>query len=221
MLRRFNPLNYICHDLCDGFSINPHEKKDPFVAAARELDNSWDFQQELEEVKAYVRSVLEWNPVIVKSNHDVFIDRFLVDSDWRKETNKNSYLRYAYFRSTGVITNGVIPYELKKEFGNKVICLTEDDSFIVAENELGQHGHLGSGGAKGSPLQYKRLNVKTITGHTHSPMLEDGNMVVGTQTYRRLSYNSGLNGWANSNAIVHKNGKRQNLIIENGKYTNF
>jgi len=221
MLKRFNPKNYICHDLCDGYSINPHEKRDPFLAAKRELDNSWDFQKEIKEVISYLREVLEWNPIIVKSNHDIFIDRFLVDSDWRKENNKNSYLRYAYFRSTGVINNGVVPYEIEKEFKGLVKCLTEDSSFIVAGNELGQHGHLGAGGSKGSPLQYKRLNIKTITGHTHSPSLEDGNMVVGTQTYKRLGYTKGLNSWANSNAIVHKNGKRQNLIIENNKYTNF
>jgi hypothetical protein len=221
MLNRFNPKNYICHDLCDGYSINPHEKKDPFIAAQRELDSSWDFNREMQQVILYLRDVLQWNPVVVKSNHDIFIDRFLVDSDWRKENNKNAYLRYAYYRSIGVIKNGIVPYEIEKEFKGRVKCLTEDSSFIVAGNELGQHGHLGAGGSKGSPLQYKRLNIKTITGHTHSPLLEDGNMVVGTQTYTRLNYVKGLSSAANSNAIVHKNGKRQNLIIENGKYTNF
>ena len=221
MLRRFNPKNYVIHDLVDGYSVNPHERKDPFIALSREEDGTWDFRKELHAAFEYVDQFLEWNPVFVKDNHGIFIDRFLVDSDWRKERNKKSYLKYAYLKSEGQLPNGVIPYELEKRYGEAVTCLTEDSSFIINNNELANHGHLGASGSRGSVMQFKRLNIKVVTAHTHSPELIDGAMCVGTQTHLQLSYTKGMGKWAHANGIIHRNGKRQLILMEEGEYTNF
>lgn len=223
MLDRFTPNYYIAHDLMSGYSVNPHEKNDPFIALQREEDSSWDFRKELKQVKKYVKEVLTHVPkmVIVKSNHDDFIDRFIINADWRKEQNKKTYLKYANLKAKNKLPNGILPYEMEKEFGDSVLALTDSCSFIVADNELANHGHLGISGSRGSSMQYKRLNIKTITGHSHSPLLEDGNLTVGTQTYLKLNYTKGMGRWANANAIVHENTKRQLLIIEDGEYTNF
>ena len=218
MLARFNPKHVILHDIMDGYVTNPHELKDPFIQAENERQGKTTIKKEIEDVKEFVRSILHYNPVIVKSNHDIFVDRFLMN-DWRKGTAKHDYLEYAYLKSKGFLPNGILPYELNEAFGCKVICLTENNSFKVCGVELGQHGHLGVSGSKGSVTQFKRLNTRIITAHTHSPFMEDGAMGVGTNTTLHLPYTKGLNKWWNSNGLVHINGKKQNILIFKGKYT--
>lgn len=216
MLKRFSPKNVICHDIMEGLSVNPHD--DPFVLAEKESKGLLSVSEEIKIVKVFLKTILPYNPVIVKSNHDVFVDRYLLN-DWRKQSSKSDYLKYAHLKVEGKLPNGVLPYEIKREFGKKVICLTENDSFKVNGVELGIHGHIGVSGTRGGITQYKRVNTKMVIGHTHSPAKEDGCMYVGTLTKLRLGYNKGLSNWCNGNGVVHENGKTQNILIFNGKYT--
>lgn len=216
MLKRFKPKNVVCHDIMEGYSVNPHD--DPFVIANKESEGKLSISFEIKNVLNFIDTILQYNPVIVKSNHDIFIDRYLLN-DWRKNYSKAEYLKYAHLKTAGQITNGILPYEIKQRFGDKVLCLTENDSFKVNGVELGIHGHIGVSGTRGGITQYKRINTKMIIGHTHSPAKEDGCMYVGTLTKLRMGYNKGLSSWCNSNGIVHKNGKTQNILIFNGKYT--
>lgn len=220
MLKRFQPHHLILHDVMNGHSISHHEKRNPFILLEREKDGSRELKKEIEGVLGFLDSVIQYNPIVVKSNHDDFVDRFLLDADWRKENNKESYLKYAFLKSQGKIPNGVLPYEIEQKFGDRIICLNENQSYMVCGIEVGQHGHLGSGGSRGSALQFKKMNIKMVTAHTHSPLKEDGLVTVGTLTKLRLGYNKGLSNWLNSNVIIHKNGKTQNLLIINGKYSN-
>lgn len=216
MLHRFNPNHVIFHDIMDGSAVNPHERKDPFIAMEREQDGSDNLQNELDNVVNFLSYYLKWNPVVVKSNHDIFIDRWLVDNDWRKNNNKYSYLKYGKLKADGELPNGILPYEIKQAYGDKVVCLTDNDSFKINNTEFGIHGHIGSGGSKGSATQYKKLNTKLVTAHTHSPLKIDNLVTVGTNTKLRIGYNKGLSAWYNANAITHYNGKTQ-LILINGK----
>lgn len=213
MMQRFKPKNVIIHDIMEGSSISHHEKRDPFIALQREQDGSWDMEQEIQMSLNFLDTVLEYNPVIVKSNHDDFIDRFLLDCDWRKEKNKYAYLKYAKLKADGELPNGILPYNVKQKFGNKVTCLTIDDSFKVKGVELSLHGHVGANGSRPSSQQFKKLNVRLVTGHSHSPLVADNLTTVGTLTVRRMGYNKGMSSWAHANALIHKNGKRQLILI--------
>ena len=218
MLNRFKPKNVLLHDIMDGASISHHEKNDPFIALGREQDGSWDLTKELSEVVKFVDTIKQFGPVIVKSNHDIFVDRWLLSNDWRKEKNKYAYLKYAKLKADGELPNGILPYEMKLAFGDKVKCLTEDESFKVKGNEMGIHGHMGANGSRGSAMQFKRLNTKLVTAHTHSPLKMDNLITVGTLTFLRVGYNKGLSGWYHANAITHVNGKTQLLLMNQGKY---
>jgi len=213
MLKRFKPKNVIFHDIMNGHSISHHEKRDPFLGLQREQDGSWDLEKELADVVEFTGSYLDYNPVIVKSNHDDFVDRWLKDNDWRKEKNKYAYLKYGKLKADGELPKGILPYEIQKAYGDQVVCLTEDESFKVRNNEFGVHGHIGANGSRGGANQFKKLNTKLITAHTHSPLKIDNLITVGTNTYLRLGYNKGLSGWFHANSITHKNGKTQLILI--------
>lgn len=213
MLKRFKPKNVLLHDIMDGSSISHHEKKNPFIALAREQDGTWNLEDEIKLSIDFLETIIDYNPVIVRSNHDDFVDRWLLDNDWRKEKNKYAYLKYSKLKADGELPKGILPYNVEQKFGKKVICLTEDDSFKIKGIELAVHGHTGNAGSRGTASQFKRLNTKLITAHTHSPLILDNLTTVGTLTKLRLPYTKGLSNWANSNGIVHKNGKSQLILI--------
>lgn len=218
MLQRFNPKNIVLHDLFDGSSINHHEKNNPFLLIEKEQEGKLDLYKEIENALNLLAEFIEYNPIVVRSNHDEFIEKWICDTDWRKAQNKEAYLRLANLRLTD-LNKSVLKLLIELRFGDKIIVLAENDSYLVNGIEVGQHGHIGANGSRGGALQFFRINKKMICGHSHSPVLKDGFMSVGTLTDLRLGYNKGLSAWAHSNAIIHKNGKRQNLIITNGKYT--
>ena len=163
----------------------------------------------------------DYNVVIVRSNHDDFVDRWLKDTDWRKAvTPKNSleYMQYAAAILGGEAKNGVIPFVINQKFP-QFTTLGRDDSYIVNGWELGQHGDIGTSGTRGSLLQFRKLNTKIIVGHYHSPGRKDGAIAVGTTTHLRIGYNRGASGWLQSHVIIHKDGKAQHINFIRGEYT--
>ena len=220
LMKRFTPNHTLIHDLYDGKRINPHSrKKDPFAVLKQE-ESGVTLQNEIDSMLKWCEKYKEHNLVIVRGNHDVFFDRFLME-DWRKLPDKLLYLKYASILGQGLAPKGIIPYIIDQHFNGEVRSLGIDDSYSVLGWELGVHGHRGAHGSMGSPIQFKNLNVKTVTGHTHVPTRIDGHLSVGTLTYLKLDYNEGMSGWMQSNVVIYPNGKAQHLHLMNGKFTNF
>lgn len=220
-LKRFAPRNFIIHDISTGSSISHHERKNPFLAMEKLESGDYDMRKEFSAIFDYLEEVLEWNPVVVKSNHDVFYDRFLEDVNWHHTDNKKSFLKYSYLRSEGKLPNGIIPYEINQRFGDKVITLRDDSSFVVNGIELAMHGHIFASGGRPGKSSFSSLNFKLTTGHTHSPAILNNHFTVGTLTHLVLGYTKGASGWAHCNSLIHRSGKRQLILMEDGKYTNF
>jgi hypothetical protein len=199
------------HDVFDASSISHHDLKDPFVLYQKE---GFTLERELNGLSIFLDDLDdEFTPYIVRSNHDEHLDRWLKDTDWRKSNNRDLYLRLSYSKA---INPNLCALELAMRLYNThVTFLDENTSHKVDGIELSIHGHNGVGGSRGSAIQFKNLNTKSITGHTHSPLILDGLMTVGTLTEKRIGYNKGLSAWGWANAIIHHNGKRQLLIINN------
>ena len=219
MLDSFKPSHTIIHDLFDGERINPHARKDPF-AVLRQEETKTTLQDEIDLTIKWLEKYKEHNLVVTRGNHDIFFDRFLME-DWRKLPDKKTYLKYANILSEGIAPNGVIPYIIDNHFNGDVRALGLDDSYRVLDWELAVHGHIGANGSRGSAIQFKNLNTKTVTGHTHTPVRLDGHLAVGTLTKIRMDYVKGMSSWMHSNVVIYPNGKAQHLHIINGKFTNF
>ena len=175
--------------------------------------------KELSELVDFFNEYDRFEFTVVRSNHDEFLDRWLSSNDWRKNGNKKAYLDLAYHLSETKNTKGVIPMYLEMNDIKNVYCLGIDESYRVADIECGVHGHIGANGSRGSAMQFKDMNTKSITGHTHSPIRIDGHSSVGTLTNLRVGYNRGLSSWLHSNIVIFPNGKHQHVNIINGKYT--
>lgn len=228
LLENLVPNHVILHDVFDGSSINHHESKDPFAQYRKEVKGTNNIKKEVD----YMLNQLEMfekyeNVVVVRSNHDDFLDRWLKNEDWKKmPTAKNSmeYMQYSqillkqYGEAPQV--KGVIP-ELINNVYPDFITLGRSDSYIVNGWELACHGDVGSGGSRGSLQQFRKLNTKIITGHSHTPGRKDGALAVGTSTIMRMGYNIGPSNWLQSHVIIHKSGKAQHIHFIDGEYTTF
>lgn len=221
VFKSLKPEHIVLHDVFDGLSINHHELKDPFIQYQREIDGSNSLKGEIESMLEGLEKFKEYNVIVVRSNHDDFLDRWLKSTDWRKAgTFKNSleYMEYTSLLLKGQAPKGVIPYIINQRFP-KFKTLGRSDSFVVKGWELGQHGDIGSNGSRGSLVQFRKLNTKIVIGHYHSPGRKDGALAVGTSTKLRVNYNLGPSGWLHSHVFIHEDGKAQHINFINGEFT--
>ncbi len=209
----------ILHDIFNGKSISPHDSKSPFELLRKEQEGLDNLLSEMSEVIDFFEQNSDLDFIVVRSNHDIWLDRWLNDTDWRKSNNKMTYLQLASEMAKDTEGKGALNVILKINNVENAYCLDLDESFNVYGFELGIHGHQGAGGSRGSMIQFKNLNTKNVTGHSHVPRRMNGALSVGTLTKLRLGYNKGLSAWMQSNVIIHSNGKAQHLNIINGKIT--
>lgn len=229
MLDIIKPKHVILHDVFDGKSISHHEMKDPFIQYGKEIAGTNDLEKEIELMLYGLSSFEKFdNVVIVRSNHDDFLDRWLKNEDWKKQpTFKNSrlYMKYSdillqQYGNDPYNVKGVIPFLINEKFPNYK-TLGRSSSYIVKGWELGQHGDFGSSGSRGSLLNFRKLNTKVIVGHYHSPGRKDGAIAVGTSTHLRVGYNQGASAWLQSHVIIHNDGRAQHINFTNGEFTTF
>lgn len=204
------------HDIFDGSSINHHELHNPFKLLEKENINGLDLRKEVEYMKEWFWDRTEYNFISIMSNHNDFLDRWLMNSDWRLVPNKEMYLKLALLKSQNSDKSVLT---LLLEDVRNVECLEYGESLRLNGYELGLHGDKGANGSRCSPNQLKNLNTKTITGHSHSPSRQLGSVVVGTSTKLNLGYNTGLSSWMQSHAIMYPNSKVSQINYVNGKFT--
>ena len=219
LLSRLKPKYTVVHDIFNGTSISHHDLKDPVKLYYKESTGTNSLKEEINVMLQWIEKMKKYNLVVVRSNHDDFLDRWILNSDWKANIkNTVEYIEYARVLLEGLAPKGVIPYIIDQKFPN-VITLGRDQSFKVGRWELGVHGDVGQNGSKGSLLQFRRLNTKIIVAHYHSPERKDGALSVGTSTKLRVDYNIGASNWMQSHVIIHKDGKCQHVNFVDGKYT--
>lgn len=221
LCKNIKPNNIILHDLFNGKSINHHELDNPFIQYELEKNNKNSLKKEIEEMLNWLEQLEEFNVSVVKSNHDDFVSKWLLQ-DWRKmKTCKNSqeYMKYASILLEGKAENGIISYIINNKFP-KIKCLGTNDSLIVNSWELAQHSNVGKSGTRGSFESYSSLSIKSVIGHGHTATRKMGTIMVGTFTNLRVGYNNGPSNWINSMVIIHNDKKAQLIIMdEDGKFT--
>tara|TARA_R110000744_G_scaffold195743_2_gene314847 strand:- start:1212 stop:2819 length:1608 start_codon:yes stop_codon:yes gene_type:complete len=220
MLDIMKPKHTMIHDIIDCESISHWDMQDAFRMLQKEDEGTDNLRKELDDMVNWISERLKYNLVVVRSNHDDFLDRWLRTTDWRKGTNKRMYLYGANLLANDPVAKkkGVIPAVIYNSFGDKVQTLGTDDSYRVLGWELGMHGHIGASGSRGGHNQFKNLNTKNVTGHVHHPYREDGHCSVGTLTHLRVGYTKGPSNWMHSNGLIYPDGKFQHIHIVGGRY---
>lgn len=227
MVETLFPATLVWHDLLDAYSCNPHHGDDPFIAVAKRASGTDNVRAEIRRAIDFVRErTVGRQSVIVPSNHDDMLRRWIVRTDWREDpTNAQFYLetalalvRGAKRTPAGVEYPDPFGYWMAQAKVPGVKVLGRDESVVVDGIELGMHGDRGPNGARGSIRNLRRIGVKSVIGHSHSPGIDEGAYQVGTSTRLRLEYNHGPSSWLNAHCIIHEGGKRQLVFIVDGKW---
>lgn len=220
-----NVRQIIVHDALDFMSRNHHNREDwTFLYQMQDrtvIDDLSDVINRLNELAAIA-------PVyVVESNHDLAIDNWVRDNkfDVRKDPqNARTYhaLMLAYIEA---MDNNELDNFAKMDLAFRALAdkLPELSSNIVfgkIDNEMlafgydvGMHGHIGTGGARGSAISFKKMRIKTVTGHTHSPFEDHNTIVVGVTGSMEMGYNKGGTTWDRANALIYPNSTHQLLPV--------
>jgi hypothetical protein len=211
----------ILHDTFNGLSINHHEDHMGILKAQRAHMNQLDLGSEL---KVLAQDLDDWallvdSVVIVKSNHDIFLERYLQDGKYVKDPHNHKlslHLSLAMLDGKDPLQYGVEMQGLKNP--DKIVWLKMDDDYKIAHIQLGAHGHKGSNGSRGSLKAMEAAYGQSVSGHAHTPEILRQSWQTGTSSYLKLSYNSGASSWLHSSCLVYSNGSRQLINVMNGKW---
>jgi hypothetical protein len=217
MCQQLKPKHLVLHDFFDGISVNHHIDQKFLTRALLKDQNNLvkELQLGSNELK-YLSSLVE-KVIIVKSNHDEFLDRWLDAGHYVQDKENHIIgLELALAKANG---QDPLEYGLNKYANlNNIKFLKTDESFKIRDIECGQHGHLGPNGSRGSSISLERSYGKSVTGHSHSPEIQRGCFVMGTTSYLKLNYNKGPSSWMQSACVVYSNGNRQLINTINKKW---
>lgn len=223
IIATLQPKRVFLHDLFDGVSCNPHASNQHLTKAKFSI-KQLSIEEELKLVKEYLTDmkkkhsyVEEW--VIVRSNHDLFLDRLLDSGDYIKDPINS---RICHKLASAKLDNKMPLQEGLKMVGlneNKIKFLSINDSYRIVGIEHGVHGHLGMNGQRNPGNSSLEIAYGSGTfGHSHSAGILRDVFRVGTSTEMRLGYNNGASSWTNTCSPTYSNGSRQLLNDINGKW---
>lgn len=226
IVESLRPEHLIWHDLLDAYSCNPHHVGNPFSQVAKIKGRRESVREEVDRAIAFVRdnTPKDTLSVIVGSNHNDFLRRWIIRSDWRDDPlNAEFYLAtaHAMVLGTQLTTKGTEypdPFAYWFRLANvpRSRVLDEDESFVLGGIVLDMHGDRGPNGARGSIRNLRRMGVKSFIGHSHSPGIDEGCYQVGTSTHLRLEYSHGASSWLNAHGLLHADSKRQIIYLIDG-----
>lgn len=218
------PDHVVIHDGFNGLSINHHEDGDYIQKALRAQNAQLLLESELKTFALdldYLSSMATKSVVVVKSNHDEFLERYLREARYVSDPHNH----YVSLKIALAMFEGMDPlqYAVEQMIGlnesTKVRWLKRSEDFKVARIQLGAHGDKGPNGAKGTLAAMEKAFGSSVTGHSHVPEILRGAWSVGTSSYLKLDYNQDSpSSWMNTSCIVYPNGQRQLVNVVLGRW---
>ena len=242
MAKKLNVKKGILHDVFDGQSCNPHNIKDFHIQYSLEVTGKNDLRGEINDMLDKLgRFNFFEDVVVVKSNHDLFLERYLKE-DWRKMSTLKNSLEYMELSAKllraikeGSEYKGVIPMLIKEAYPNYT-TLGYEESYFIEGFAVNYHSHKGPNGAKSGPktwTQFASTNKceefrGSVVAHSHFPSkYGKGTFRVGELLLPQEYCAGSPSSWMATNCIIHK-GKNGNHataqlinIINGNKYTTF
>jgi hypothetical protein len=222
LMKELKPETLVLHDAFDGKSISHHDQHRKLYRTMLSEQGKLSLEKELQVMTKDLNdlSVLVKQVVMVKSNHDEFLTRYLDDSRYINEPHN--------YKMAAILTGQMVQGKDPLKFGVEMMGLKEpskfkwlrrDEDFTVARIQLGAHGDKGGNGSKGTLMSMENAYGLSVTGHSHTPEILRGAWQVGTTSKLNLDYTKGSpSSWFHSACLVYANGSRQLINVVNGKW---
>jgi len=227
MVNLLLPKYVFLHDVLDQQARNHHNVKDPYFLFKMMCDQTESVKEEITQTSDLINEFSDVNiqVVVVESNHDLALQRWLKTTDYRYDpVNAELFLElqlqtYKNIRLGNSKDFSVFEYSCNM-FNDlsEVLFLKTDESFVLHNIEFGSHGDHGNNGARGSVSSFIKSGAKMNLGHSHSAFILDGVYYAGVLGNLDQGYNIGNSSWSHSNIITYNNGKRAIVQIKNRRY---
>lgn len=211
------------HDGFNGLSINHHERDRQIRRAILAKQGLLNLETELKKFSQDLDVMSSWGSVqrvvVVKSNHDIFLDRWLEAGEYIDDPHNyelGAELALAMIRGANPLKYAVEKLGLKAK--EKIQWLDMDEDYFIARIQMGAHGHKGPKGARGNIRGMEKAYGQSVTGHAHGPEILRGAYQNGTMSKLKLSYNEGPSDWVHSSTSVYSNGMRQLINCFDGEW---
>lgn len=225
------------HDLFDGESINHWQKDKPHERYPLHLAGKLDVAAEVAQAARFLRVSQRsfCRSMIVESNHDLWISRWLQYADPRLDlTNAEAFHRWNLAAieaaKAGDHEFSVFRHVLKladRQELEGIGFIPEGKSFEICADrggiECSLHGHVGTNFSRGSSAALAKMAAKINKGHDHIASIMDGVFSAGVCTTldgSRLDGRRSAGPISHSNSLIatYPNGKRTILTIRNGEW---
>lgn len=222
LMKALKPETLVLHDTFDGKSISHHDQHKKIYRTMLSENGKLSLENEL---KVMVKDLNDLSPlvkqvVMVKSNHDEFLVRYLDDGRYQNEPHNYkmaAILTGEMMKGHDPLRYGVESLGLKEK--EKFKWLKRDDDFFIARIQLGAHGDKGGNGARGSLMSMESAYGLSVSGHSHTPEILRGAWQVGTTSKLNLDYTKGSpSSWFHTACLVYANGSRQLINVVGGKW---
>ena len=212
MLDLLRPKYQLVHDVFDAQARNHHNVKDGHFLFKM-------FQNKTESIRDEVRLTTEIlvdmkrdfsEVVVVESNHDLALLKYLKEQDYRKDPVNALFFLEMQLETYRAIASNQDSYSCFETACHKVNYDTKegirflrgDESFrLCGHIEAGQHGMNGVNGSRGSISSYVKQGIKFNTGHTHSASIKRGVYTAGVSGKLDMGYNVGGSSWVQAHII--------------------
>lgn len=223
------------HDLQDFYARNHHHRGNDILAVGKHRYGRNNVEEGLQMAADFVdrNSRSDVYSIIVKSNHDEALDRWLKEADPKYDTENAQfyyYMKYHQLRNIQRTETGfetIDPFEFwcknpESEKGlssiDNTVFLGRDESFSVEGIEIGFHGDAGPNGSRGTINSMAKIGPKCIIGHSHTPGIMEGVYQVGLSAKLNLEYARGPSSWMQSHCLVYPDGSRTLIHVIDGKW---
>ena len=224
-MEALKPKYVFLHDVHDQMARNHHNVKDPHFLYEMHVKGTESVQDEVKKSAQVIEQFRRpWcEVVVVESNHDLALMRYLKEQDYRKdpvnaifflELQLAAYEHVRDFKPFNVFEHACKLYGMDT---GGVTFLREDDTFVVAGIENAAHGHLGNNGSRGTINAYVTTGVKYNIGHSHSAGRKNGVCQSGVCVIEQ-GYNKGNGSHSVSHIVTYENGKRTHITMRGAKW---
>jgi hypothetical protein len=227
-----NPKHLVLHDLVDSIARNHHMSRDGVGRFVRYIfDKNDNVELGLQTAADFIDLISKPNTknIVVRSNHDEHVDRWLSEADPKTDPENARFFHYLKFHQYDQLESGnefnVLEFwcnnpDRTRGLANieNTVFLKRQQSYEVANVELSLHGDMGPNGARGSLRNLSRMGQKLVIGHSHTPGVINGSYQVGTTSKLQLEYNKGPSSWLNTAAVVYPNGTVTLINVIEGKW---
>lgn len=211
------PKRIFFEDFFDGASIS-HHTESKRLTRAKLPDYFKDLPTEIAMAKSVLETIWAKAPkdaelIATASNHPEHVMKYLDEGRYMRDCKENYKIAH---RMVVMNLDGKNPLKEFLDPNGRMNWTDENSDYFVEGCQMGAHGHLGIGGARGSITSHEMAYGSSMTAHTHKPGIYHDAWVVGHTTTPRHGYNNGPDNWILASGAVYKGGHKQIYMIVKG-----